>query len=64
MDDQNYVVVPRVPGEQEGNAALGAVYTSSIGVQLTTLLWSLGPPFCFQSRDFLLRDIRSFLLPV
>ena len=27
MDDQNYVVVPRVPGEQEGNAALGAVYT-------------------------------------
>ena len=27
MDDQNYVVVPRVPGEQEGNAAHGAMYS-------------------------------------
>ena len=34
-------------------------YVSSIGVQLTTLLWCHGPPFCFQSRDFLLRDFRS-----
>ena len=29
MDDQDYVVIPRVPGEQEGNAALSAVYRQS-----------------------------------
>ena len=28
-------------------------------MHLTTLLWCHCPPFCFRSRDFLLRDFRS-----